>query len=65
MLLELDVTPQGTVDYIKILEHTRYPLLELAAKEGFRQWRFVPGSVGRVRIPVTFSWHCAEYPKQT
>ena len=65
MLLELHVTPQGTVDRVKILQHARYPLLELAAEEGFRQWRFVPGSVSRVRIPVTFNYHCAKYPKQT
>jgi TonB family protein len=65
MLLELQITSQGSVDHVEILQHTRYPLLELAAKQGFRRWRFTPGTASRVRIPVTFSWHCAEYPKQT
>ena len=63
MLLELQITSQGTVDHVKILQHTRYPLLELAAKEGFALLLFAPGTADRVRIPVTFSWHCAEYPK--
>jgi|tagenome__1003787_1003787.scaffolds.fasta_scaffold19998061_2 TonB family protein len=65
MLLDLQITSQGTVDHVKILQHTPYPLLELAAADGFRQWRFAPSTANRIRMPVTFSWHCAEYPKQT
>jgi TonB family protein len=65
MLLELHVTPKGMVDDVEIVQHARYPALEFAAKEAFRQWRFVSNTACRVRIPVTFNYHCAEYPKHT
>jgi TonB family protein len=60
MLLELRTKPDGTVEHIQIVQHPRYPLLALAAKEGFRHWRFSRGTPDRVRIPVTFSLRCAE-----
>jgi TonB family protein len=60
VLLELHVTPEGIVDHVKIVEHSRYPVLDESAKIGFRRWRFTRGTADRVRIPVTFSLHCAE-----
>ena len=60
LLVELRTKPDGTVEHVEIVRHPRYPLLELAAKQGFRQWRFAHGTPDRVRIPVTFSLRCAE-----
>ena len=60
MVLEMRIMPDGTVRQIKIVRRPRYPLLELAAKQGLRQWRFAHGAPARVRIPVTFSLRCAE-----
>jgi TonB family protein len=60
MLVELQVTSMGTVDHVRIVKHPRHPLFELVAKRDFPKWRFRPGTADRVRIPVTFSLHCAE-----
>jgi TonB family protein len=60
MLIDLRIKPDGTVERIEIVQPPRYPLLALAAKEGFRHWRFSRGTPERVQIPVTFSLHCTE-----
>ena len=60
MVLEMRIRPDGTVRDIKMVRRPRYPVLELAAKQGLRQWRFAHGAPPRIRIPVTFSLRCAE-----
>ena len=37
------------------------PILDNAALSAFRQWRFKPGSVSKVRIPITFTTTGAQY----
>ena len=37
------------------------PILDSAALSAFRQWRFKPGSVSKVRIPITFTTTGAQY----
>jgi TonB family protein len=37
------------------------PILDNAALSAFRQWRFKPGSVSNVRIPITFTTTGAQY----
>src|SRR6266536_1517779 len=37
------------------------PILDNAALSAFRQWRFRPGTVSKVRIPITFTITGASY----
>src|SRR5882762_8396465 len=37
------------------------PILDNAAVSAFRQWRFRPGTVSKVRIPITFTMTGASY----
>jgi TonB family protein len=37
------------------------PILDNAATSAFRQWRFKPGTVSKVRIPITFTMTGASY----
>src|SRR4029453_17477804 len=37
------------------------PILDNAALSAFRQWRFKPGSVSKVKIPITFTMTGAQY----
>src|SRR5258708_6758806 len=40
---------------------TGNPILDNAALSAFRQWRFKPGSVSKVKIPITFTMTGAQY----
>ena len=44
----------GTVVSAQMLKSTGYKLLDDSALEAFRQWRFKPGTVRKVRIPINF-----------
>ena len=44
----------GQVTSIKIERRTGYQALDVAALKALINWRFKPGSVTKVRIPVTF-----------
>jgi periplasmic protein TonB len=44
----------GWVTDVMIEASTGSPLLDNAAITGFRRWRFKPGTVSRVRTPVSF-----------
>jgi len=37
------------------------PLLDNAAAAGFRRWRFKPGTISRVKSPITFTLAGAQY----
>ncbi|PYJ79337.1 MAG: hypothetical protein DME69_05200 [Verrucomicrobia bacterium] len=37
------------------------PILDNAATSAFRQWRFKPGTVSKVKIPITFTMTGASY----
>jgi TonB family protein len=45
----------GTVTSAQLLKSTGYKILDDSALEAFRQWRFKPGSVRKVRIPIKFT----------
>jgi TonB family protein len=51
----VDVHPtSGYVTAARMLQSTGYRILDEAALSAFRQWRFRPGTVSRVRIPIRF-----------
>ncbi len=51
----------GSVTSTSMASSTGNPTLDSAALSAFRQWRFKPGSVSKVRIPITFSTTGAQY----
>lgn len=51
----VDVDPgSGNVTGASMAESTGNPILDDSAVRTFRKWRFKPGTVSRVRIPVEF-----------
>jgi TonB family protein len=55
-LVEVD-SRTGIVTGARMLESTGWGALDNAALETFRKWRFKPGTVRKVRIPVAFGFH--------
>jgi TonB family protein len=48
-------TTTGTVIGTRMLKSTGNRLLDGSALEALSQWRFKPGTVSRVEIPITFT----------
>ena len=51
----------GNVTDASVTQSTGSPILDEAAVSAFRRWRFRPGSVSKVRIPITFTLTGASY----
>jgi len=51
----------GSVTSASMASSIGNPILDNAALSAFRRWRFKPGSVSKVRIPITFTTTGAEY----
>ncbi len=51
----------GNVTGASMSQSVGNPVLDNAAVSAFRQWRFRPGTVSRVRIPITFTMTGASY----
>ena len=51
----LRVGSNGTVETVEVLKSTGHPDLDRAAIEAYSRWRFKPGLVKKVKIPMTFS----------
>src|SRR6267142_4347566 len=51
----------GSVSSASMAQSIGNPILDNAALSAFRQWRFKPGSVSKVRIPITFTMTGAQY----
>src|SRR5207244_13061019 len=45
----------GNVTSCSVSQSTGSPILDSAATSAFRQWRFRPGTVSRVNIPITYT----------
>ncbi len=54
VLIEVD-RPSGRVTSVRMDPSTGHTVLDQAAIEAFRAWRFKPGSVSRIRTPITFT----------
>jgi TonB family protein len=58
----VEVDPgSGSVTSASMASSIGNPILDNAALSAFRQWRFKPGSVSKVRIPITFTMTGAQY----
>jgi len=51
----------GNVTGASMTQSTGSPILDNSALSAFRQWRFRPGTVSQVRIPITFTMTGASY----
>jgi periplasmic protein TonB len=51
----------GNVTSSSVAQSIGSPILDNAAVSAFRQWRFRPGTVSKVRIPITFTMTGASY----
>lgn len=51
----------GSVTSADMAVSTGSPILDNAATSAFRRWRFKPGTVSRVRTPITFTMSGAQY----
>lgn len=54
-------TSSGAVTSADMAQSTGSPILDNAAVSAFRRWRFKPGTVSRVRTPITFTMSGAQY----
>jgi TonB family protein len=58
----LTVDPvSGSVTSVMMEASTGSPVLDNAAVTGFRRWRFKPGTVSNVRLPITYTLTGAQY----
>jgi protein TonB len=57
----VEVSPSGSVSSASMAQSIGNPILDNAALSAFRQWRFKPGSVSKVKIPITFTMTGAQY----
>jgi TonB family protein len=54
-------TGSGAVTSADMAQSTGSPILDNAATAAFRRWRFKPGTVSKVRTPITFTMSGAQY----
>lgn len=54
-------TATGAVTSADMATSTGSPILDNAATSAFRRWRFKPGTVSKVRTPITFTMTGAQY----
>jgi TonB family protein len=53
-VFELHVRNDGTVSEVMVLKSTGHKVADVEAAATYVKWRFKPGSVRSVRIPLTF-----------
>jgi TonB family protein len=63
-IVRVDVDREtGQVTSARMLQSTGHQILDEAALNAFRQWRFRPGTVSHVQIPITFTMTGAVYAR--
>jgi periplasmic protein TonB len=60
VLMTVD-TASGAVTSAVMAQSTGSPVLDNAVLSAFRRWRFQPGTVSRVRTPITFTMSGAQF----
>ena len=61
-VITVNVDPaSGNVTAASVTQSMGSPILDDAAVSTFRRWKFRPGSVSKVRIPITFTMTGASY----
>jgi protein TonB len=53
-LFACNIRSDGTVGSVDVLRSTGHQMLDQAAITAFRQWRFQPGDMKVVKIPINF-----------
>ena len=62
-VVRLSIDPKtGQVTRVRMLETTGYNMLDESAMKAFRQWRFRPGTVPEVTIPIEFNAKASSRP---
>ena len=56
-LFRCNVRPDGAVSSVIVLQSTGHAILDQAGIAAFQRWRFKPGLVKAVKIPLRFSMH--------
>ena len=51
----MHVRPDGTVSRVEVVHSTGHRILDRAVIRAFSQWRFRPGTVDKVALPISFS----------
>lgn len=49
-----NIRPDGTVASVDVLRSTGHQILDQAAITAFQQWRFQPGDMKLIKIPIDF-----------
>jgi TonB family protein len=49
------VRPDGTVSRAEMRRSTGHSILDKACVDAFSKWRFVPGTLKEIKMPVTFT----------
>lgn len=55
VLLRLEIASDGTVDDVQVMQSSGFDILDLAAVEAVRDWRFTPARRGGTSVAVTRS----------
>jgi len=54
-IFKLNVAKDGTVNSLQVLKSTGSKILDDAAERTLRQWRFKPGILKAIRVPINFA----------
>ena len=57
------VRPDGTVSLAEMLQSTGQPILDKVSIDVFSKWRFRPGTVNEVKIPIKYTGYYGRSPK--
>lgn len=56
------VRSDGTVSHAEMLRSTGEKILDEASIDAFSRWRFIPGSMDKIKIPVTYTGNYTKPP---
>jgi TonB family protein len=55
-LFDIHIRPDGRVQLVDIIKSTGHPVLDQATVTAFRRWRFRRRNVGRVIVPIEYTF---------